>query len=194
MAEPAAKGRRTSETAHTNGFPLLHWPAPRLKHISPRKKHECIYSMRYTPSIQDKNTKQIRYIPFFDPETTKLKKCKKRIHRHHRPSKPCSAIMATCLPSTLFLSLSGSALNAVDTKQASCSPWVVQSSSICLPYTMSHTEERIAKGEACKIGQIAVKQTTLWSGEEGVMLTDSWHSTPNEPRRPYLSGRNTRQV
>ena len=67
---------------------------------------------------------QIGYIPFFEPETKWLKKINERKQRIHSKSKPCAAIMANCLPSTLCLPLTGSVKTAVDTKQDSCFPLV----------------------------------------------------------------------
>ena len=68
--------------------------------------------------------KTCSYVPFSFAAATTLRKTKEKRQRIHTTSNPCAAIMANCLPSTT-LSVSLVLLqNDVDTKQASCSPWV----------------------------------------------------------------------
>ena len=56
-------------------------------------------------TIWSKALHKTSYIPFFEPETTRLRKITETTSRIHSTSKPCAAIMAKGLPSAHSVSL-----------------------------------------------------------------------------------------
>ena len=105
-----------------------------------KTRYNLFFEQLYTPIVSTSRCNmpnETIYIPFFDPETTKLRNITERNRRFHSLSEPCAAIMANSLLSTHTLCLAVLLQKAVDIERQVASLEPLCEYKICFPSTVS---------------------------------------------------------